>query len=111
MTSKWMEPKTGSTGKASPAYDIALVDADGNDVEDGVEGEICIRMHHGHPPGLFIGYYRNPEQTDAVFYGDLYHTGDMAWRDTEGFYYFIGRSDDVISPAVTASGPSRWKAR
>jgi acetyl-CoA synthetase len=111
MTSKWMEPKTGSTGKASPAYDIALVDADGNDVEDGVEGEICIRMHHGHPPGLFIGYYRNPEQTDAVFYGDLYHTGDMPGATRKGFSTSSAAATTLSSPAATASGPSRWKAR
>jgi len=59
MTSKWMEPKTGSTGRPSPAYDIALVDADGNEVEDGVEGEIVIRLDKGHPAGLFLGYHRN----------------------------------------------------
>lgn len=105
MTSKWMEPKTGSTGKPSPAYDIALVDENGNDVEDGVEGEICVRLHRGHPPGLFIGYYRNQEQTDEVFRGDLYHTGDMAWRDVEGYYYFIGRSDDVIKSSGYRIGP------
>ncbi|MDD3212982.1 MAG: AMP-binding protein, partial [Eubacteriales bacterium] len=105
MTSKWMEPKTGSTGRPSPAYDIALVDADGNDVEDGVEGEICIRLHRGHPAGLLIEYYRNQEQTDAVFYNDLYHTGDMAWRDVDGYFYFIGRSDDVIKSSGYRIGP------
>ncbi|MEA5013331.1 MAG: AMP-binding protein [Candidatus Limiplasma sp.] len=105
MTTKWMEPKPGSTGKPSPAYDIALVDAQGDEVEDGVEGEIVIRMDQGHPPGLFSGYYRNQEQTDEVFYGGLYHTGDMAWRDVEGYYYFIGRSDDVIKSSGYRIGP------
>jgi len=105
MTSKWMQPKAGSTGKPSPAYDIALVDEAGNDVEDGVEGEICIRMHHGHPPGLFMGYYRSQNLTDEVFYNDLYHTGDMAWRDVEGYYFFIGRSDDVIKSSGYRIGP------
>ena len=105
MTSKWMKPKVGSTGKPSPAYDIVLVDELGNEVEDGVEGEICIRMHHGHPPGLFIGYYRSQEQTEAVFHHDLYHTGDMAWRDVEGYYFFIGRSDDVIKSSGYRIGP------
>ena len=105
MTTKWMEPKPGSTGKPSPAYHIALVDAQGNEVEDGVEGEIVIRLDRGHPPGLFAGYYHNQEQTDEVFQGGLYHTGDMAWRDVEGYYYFIGRSDDVIKSSGYRIGP------
>ena len=105
MTSKWMEPKTGSTGRPSPAYDIALVDAEGNDVEDGVEGEIVIRLDKGHPAGLFLGYHRNQEQTDAVFYDGLYHTGDMAWRDVDGYFNFIGRSDDVIKSSGYRIGP------
>ncbi|MBQ8149404.1 MAG: GNAT family N-acetyltransferase [Clostridia bacterium] len=105
MTSKWMEPKTGSTGRPSPAYDIALVDAEGNDVEDGVEGEIVIRLDKGHPAGLFLGYYRNQEQTDAVFCDGLYHTGDMAWRDVDGYFNFIGRSDDVIKSSGYRIGP------
>ena len=105
MTSKWMEPKQGSTGRPSPAYDIALVDDQGNEVEDGVEGEICIRLDKGHPAGLFLGYYRNPEQTDAVFHDGLYHTGDMAWRDVDGYFNFIGRSDDVIKSSGYRIGP------
>lgn len=105
MTTKWMEPKMGSTGRPSPAYDIALVDADGNEVDDGVEGEICIRLDKGHPAGLFLGYYRNQEQTDAVFYDGLYHTGDMAWRDVDGYFNFIGRSDDVIKSSGYRIGP------
>ncbi len=105
MTSKWLEPKPGSTGRPSPAYDIALVDDSGQDVEDGVEGEIVIRLERGHPAGLFLGYYRNREQTDAVFYDSLYHTGDMAWRDVDGYYNFIGRSDDVIKSSGYRIGP------
>ena len=105
MTSKWMEPKPGSTGKPSPAYDIVLVDENGNEVDDGVEGEIVIRLKNGHPAGLFLGYYRNQEQTDEVFYDGLYHTGDMAWRDVEGYYFFIGRRDDVIKSSGYRIGP------
>ena len=105
MTTKWMEPKQGSTGRPSPAYDIALVDDQGNEVEDGVEGEICIRIDKGHPAGLFLGYYRNQEQTDAVFHDGLYHTGDMAWRDVDGYFNFIGRSDDVIKSSGYRIGP------
>ena len=105
MTTKWMEPKLGSTGKPSPAYNIALVDEDGNEVDDGVEGEIVIRLDQGHPPGLFQAYYRNQQQTDEVFYGGLYHTGDMAWRDVDGYYFFIGRRDDVIKSSGYRIGP------
>ncbi len=105
MTSKWMEPKQGSTGRPSPAYDIALVDDQGNEVEDGVEGEICIRIDKKHPAGLFLGYYRSQEQTDAVFRDGLYHTGDMAWRDVDGYFNFIGRSDDVIKSSGYRIGP------
>ena len=105
MTSKWLEPKTGSTGRPSPAYSIALVDDAGNDVEDGVEGEIVVRLERGRPAGLFLGYYRNTEQTDAVFYNGMYHSGDMAWRVVDGYYYFIGRSDDVIKSSGYRIGP------
>lgn len=105
MTSKWMEPKPGSTGKPSPAYAIVLVDEQGNEVDDGVEGEICIRLQDGYPAGLFTGYYRNQALNDEVFYGGLYHTGDMAWRDVDGYYFFIGRSDDVIKSSGYRIGP------
>lgn len=105
MTTKWMEPKAGSTGRPSPAYDVALVDENGNDVEDGVEGEIVIRLDRGRPAGLFLEYYRNREQTDAVFYDRMYHTGDMAWRDVDGYFYFIGRGDDVIKSSGYRIGP------
>ncbi len=105
MTSKWMEPRMGSTGRPSPAYDIDLVDADGNPVEDGVEGEIVVRLDKGHPAGLFLGYYRNEEKTAEAFAGGMYHTGDMAWRDVDGYYFFIGRSDDVIKSSGYRIGP------
>ncbi len=105
MTSKWMEPKTGSTGRPSPAYDIALVDDNGAEVEDGVEGEIVVRLKNGHPAGLLKEYYRSKEQTDAVFYDGAYHTGDRAWRDIDGYFYFIGRGDDVIKSSGYRIGP------
>lgn len=105
MTTKWMEPRLGSTGRPSPLYHIDLVDADGNSVDDGVEGEIVVRLDHGSPPGLFLGYYRDKLHTDEVFYDNMYHTGDMAWRDVDGYYYFIGRSDDVIKSSGYRIGP------
>ena len=105
MTSKWMAPRMGSTGRPSPAYHIDLVDADGNPVEDGVEGEIVVRLDEGRPAGLFLGYYRDKEKTDDAFRGGMYHTGDMAWRDVDGYYFFIGRSDDVIKSSGYRIGP------
>lgn len=105
MTTKWMEPRPGSTGRPSPLYEMDLVDAEGNSVEDGVEGEIVIRLDKGHPAGLFLGYYRDQTNTDAVFYDNMYHTGDMAWRDVDGYYYFIGRADDVIKSSGYRIGP------
>ncbi len=105
LTPKWMEPKVGSTGKPSPHYNIRLLDDDGRDVEDGEEGEICIDLSKGHPAGLFIGYYRDPERTADAFAGGVYHTGDMAWRDEEGFFWFIGRADDVIKSSGYRIGP------
>jgi len=105
LTPKWMEPKVGSMGKPSPHYIIRLLDDDGNDVEDGDEGEICIDLSHGHPAGLFCGYYRDAERTADAFAGGVYHTGDMAWRDEEGFYWFMGRADDVIKSSGYRIGP------
>ena len=105
LTPKWMEPKVGSMGKPSPHYTIRLLDDNGNDVEDGDEGEICIDLSNGHPAGLFIGYYRDAERTADAFAGGVYHTGDMAWRDEEGFYWFIGRADDVIKSSGYRIGP------
>lgn len=105
MTSKWMSPRMGSTGRPSPAYDIDLVDADGNPVEDGVEGEIVVRLDKGRPAGLFLGYYRDEAKTAECFRGGVYHTGDMAWRDVDGYYYFIGRGDDVIKSSGYRIGP------
>jgi len=105
MTSKWMEPKMGSTGRPSPAYHIDLVDSEGNPVEDGIEGEIVVRLDQGRPAGLFLGYYRDEEKNAECFRGGMYHTGDMAWRDVDGYYFFIGRSDDVIKSSGYRIGP------
>ena len=105
MTSKWMTPHMGSTGRPSPHYHIDLVDQEGRSVEDGVEGEIVVRLDQGHPAGLLREYYRDPVKTAEVFRGGMYHTGDMAWRDVDGYYYFIGRSDDVIKSSGYRIGP------
>ena len=105
MTSKWMTPHMGSTGRPSPHYHIDLVDQEGRSVEDGVEGEIVVRLDQGHPAGLLREYYRDPVKTAEVFRGGMYHTGDMAWADSEGYWWFVGRSDDVIKCSGYRIGP------
>ncbi len=105
LTTKWMEPHPGSVGVPSPHYRIRLLDEDGRDVEAGEEGEICVDLSQGKPAGLLMGYYRDPEHTAEAFAGGVYHTGDMAWRDEDGYYWFIGRADDVIKSSGYRIGP------
>ena len=88
--------KPGAMGKPVPGYGIDLVDQDGNPVEDGVNGEIVIRTDPKPTCGVYLGYYRNQEATDAVWHDGMYHTGDLAWRDEDGYYWYVGRADDVI---------------
>ena len=95
----------GSTGVPSPHYHIRVVDATGRDVERGEEGELCIDVSEGRPCGLFMGYYKDPEQTRYAFRNGMYHTGDMVWADEEGYYHFIGRADDVIKSSGYRIGP------
>ena len=103
---QWFEPKIGSTGKPSPLYNLCLVDNDGNPVEDGDEGKIVIKGVKENPPaGLLIGYYKNPEMTEKAIGGQWYDTGDVAWRDYDGHYWFIGRDDDVIKCSGYRIGP------
>ncbi len=99
--------KVGSMGKPSPLYDMLLVDPDGNPVPDGETGEIVIRLgEDGKAPcGLFRGYYKNQEKTDEVLHDGLYHTGDTAWCDEDGFYWYVGRVDDVIKSSGYRIGP------
>ena len=97
--------KVGSMGKPSPLYDMMLVDADGNPVPDGETGEIVIKLGDKAPCGLFLGYYRNQEKTDEVMHDGLYHTGDTAWCDEDGFYWYVGRVDDVIKSSGYRIGP------
>ena len=97
----------GSMGRPVPDYGIDLVDADGNPVAAGENGEIVIRTDRAHPhPGVFLGYYKDPEKTDEVWRGGVYHTGDLAWRDEEGCYHYVGRADDVIKSSGYRIGPA-----
>ena len=97
--------KPGAMGKPVPGYGIDLVDADGNPVEDGVNGEIVIRTDPKPTCGVFLGYYRDQEKTDAVWHDGMYHTGDLAWRDEDGYYWYVGRADDVIKSSGYRIGP------
>ena len=104
-TFPWMEPKPGSMGIPNAQYDIDLVRADGTSCEDGEKGEIVVRVGDRKPIGLFKEYYRDPELTREAWHDGLYHTGDMAWRDEDGYYWFEGRIDDVIKSSGYRIGP------
>ena len=104
-TFPWMEPKPGSMGIPNAQYDIDLVRADGTPCEDGEKGEIVVRVGDRKPIGLFKEYYRDPELTREAWHDGLYHTGDMAWRDEDGYYWFEGRIDDVIKSSGYRIGP------
>ena len=98
-------PKLGSMGKPIPGYDIDIVDPDGNPVPDGEPGEIIIRTDKRVPCGLFKGYYRNEEATRDAWHDGMYHTGDTAWRDEDGYFWYVGRTDDVIKSSGYRIGP------
>ena len=104
-TFPWMEPKPGSMGIPNAQYDIDLLRADGTSCEDGEKGEILIRVGDKKPIGLFKGYYRDEEKTREAWHDGIYHTGDMAWRDEDGYYWFEGRIDDVIKSSGYRIGP------
>ncbi len=102
----WFPIKPGSTGKPSPLYDIDLVDENGNSCEDGIVGTIVVRNLSKHyPPGLFQTYYHDDEANARSFQHDYYSTGDTAWRDSDGYYWFVGRNDDVIKCSGYRIGP------
>ena len=104
-TFPWLEPKPGSMGKPSPRYDIDLLNDDGRACDVGEEGQIVVRTGKGMPVGMFGGYYRDAELTTAVWHDDIYYTGDMAWRDEDGYYWFVGRADDLIKSSGYRIGP------
>lgn len=104
-TFPWVKPKPGSMGKPNPQYDVQLLRQDGTECEDGEKGEICIRIGDKKPLGLFKGYYRDEERTKETWHDGIYHTGDMAWHDEEGYYWFVGRTDDVIKSSGYRIGP------
>mgnify|MGYP000869885633 CR=1 FL=1 len=104
-TFPWMEPKPGSMGVPNPQYDIDLLTPDGRSAEDGEQGQIVIHTDKGKPLGLFKEYYRAPELTREAWHDGIYYTGDVAWRDEDGYYWFVGRADDVIKSSGYRIGP------
>jgi acetyl-CoA synthetase len=104
-TYPWMSPKPGSMGKPTPGYDIDIIDEEGNACEAGIEGEIIIRTAKSKPVGMFNGYFRDDQLTMSVWSNGIYKTGDMAWRDEDGYFWFVGRADDVIKSSGYRIGP------
>ena len=104
-TMPWMTPKPGSMGMPNAQYDIDILKPDGTPCEDGEKGEIVVRVGDKKPIGLFKGYYRDEELTREAWHDGIYHTGDVAWRDEDGYYWFEGRIDDVIKSSGYRIGP------
>lgn len=104
-TYPFCNPKPGSMGLKGPVYDIDLINAEGNPAAVGEHGEIVIRTDRKYPIGLFKEYYRDPKLTKEAYDNNIYHTGDVAWRDEDGYYWFVGRKDDVIKSSGYRIGP------
>ena len=97
--------KVGSMGKPAPIYDVELVDSEGKPVKNSENGEIVINLKNGRPCGLAVEYYGDPEKTAETWRDGYYHTGDVAWRDEDGYYWYVGRVDDVIKSSGYRIGP------
>ena len=104
-TFPWMEPKPGSMGKPVPGYDIDIVAENGRSCDVGEVGQIVVRTDKGNPVGMFEEYYRDPELTHRVWHDGIYQTGDTAWKDEDGYYWFVGRTDDMIKSSGYRIGP------
>ena len=104
-TFPWMKVCPGSMGKPSPQFDVDVVDEDGRSCPAGQVGEIVVRTQYETPVGMFLGYYRDEEGTKAVWHDGMYHTRDLAWRDEWGYYWYVGRADDVIKSSGYRIGP------
>ena len=94
--------RPGSLGRALPGHHVGIIDAEGNELPVGIEGDLAVR---GRPPTLFAGYWESPDETKSAFRGDWYLTGDVAKADEEGFFWFVGRAEDVISSSGRTFGP------
>ena len=101
----WMDPKPGSMGKPVPIFDLMIKGSDGKECDVGEEGELVFKTKDGKPLGLFSGYFKDPERTKKSWYDGYYHTGDTAWKDEDGFLWFVGRNDDLIKSSGYRIGP------
>lgn len=104
-TTPWMKTKPGSMGLPMPQYDIHLIKSDGTEAQVGENGQIAIRTDQHKQIGLFCEYYRNPEATNSAWHDGYYYTGDLAYKDEDGYYWFVGRADDVIKSSGYRIGP------
>lgn len=104
-TMPWMTPKPGSMGMPNPQYDVDLINAEGRSVEAGEQGQIVIHVGKNKPLGLFKEYYRNKALTEEAWHDGIYYTGDVAWKDEDGYLWFVGRADDVIKSSGYRIGP------
>lgn len=100
-----MEPKPGSMGRPNPLYDVHILNPDGTEAGDGETGEICIRVDNTKPCGLFMSYYKNEESTREAWHDGWYHTGDTARMDEDGYFWYVGRVDDLIKSSGYRIGP------
>ena len=100
-----MSPKIGSMGKPNPGFKIQLMKHDGTFAGTGESAEIVVDTREGAPCGLFRGYYENKEETEASWHDGFYHTGDVAWRDEDGYFWYVGRADDLIKSSGYRIGP------
>lgn len=96
FNNEWIEPKPGSMGMPAAGWDVQLLDERGRPVPDGTVGEICVSLKNNRPTGLFQGYHKNEKQTANAYRDGIYHTGDVAYRDSDGYFWFVGRNDDLI---------------
>lgn len=101
----WMEPRPGSMGKPNAMYDLDIVDENGDSCAPGETGEIVVYTDKEVPTGMFMGYYRDEERTQSVWDYGVYHTGDVAWKDEDGYFWYVGRADDVIKSSGYRIGP------
>jgi acyl-coenzyme A synthetase/AMP-(fatty) acid ligase len=100
-----LEVRPGSMGKPTPGFDVVVIDDDARVLGPGQEGHVAVRVRPERPVGMFTGYWRDPEATTAAFRGDFYDTGDRAYVDEDGYFWFVGRADDVITSAAYRIGP------
>jgi len=100
-----MEPKPGSMGKPNPQYDVHLLNTEDQDINTGEVGEICIKTSDKLPVGIFSGYYQDEVKTKEAWHDGFYHSGDMAWKDEDGYFWYVGRTDDLIKSSGYRIGP------